>query len=389
VKKQLWISISLALLLLVGGGVGVYFLSHFFQSQPVYAKSKLVDQLPKVTKQTTKQKAKTQDLKTIIHNNQKNVVQIDVTTDQGTVIGSGFLYNTKGDVITNAHVVSGATSVTVQTADEQKYKGQVIGVGDTDDVAVVRVPSLANKTPMKLATKRKAELGDQVLALGSPLALQNTVTTGIISGVNRDLTIDPYTYHHVYQIDAPITHGNSGGPLLDAKTGEVLGINSAGTDSGTIGFSIPLPDVYDEIIKWSEHPSDLGTANSDTSSQTTADDSSLSGADLKSQADYLVQYFYESLDSNDYVTAYSLLGSSFQSKVSYESFRSGYLNTENVTINDSTSTLEGNQVNENVVVQADERNNGLTQTSLYKATYTVGYEDDQLKILSGTAQKLQ
>jgi serine protease Do len=290
-------------------------------------------------------------------------------------------------MVTNAHVVSGATSVTVQTADEQKFHGQVIGVGDTNDVAVVRVPALADKTPMKLATKRKAELGDQVIALGSPLALQNTVTTGIISGVNRNLAIDPYTYHHVYQIDAPITHGNSGGPLLDAKTGEVLGINSAGTDSGTIGFSIPLADVYESIKNWSDHPSDLGTSSSNTSSQTTSADSVLSGADLKNQADYLVEYFYESLNSKDNVTAYSLLGSGFQSKISYESFRRGYLNTVDVTINNSTSSLEGNQVKETVIIQADERDNCLAQTALYKATYTVGYEDDQIKILSGTAQK--
>ncbi len=404
-KKRVSITLSLALVLLIGGGVGAYFLSHYFESQPVLAKSKLVDKVPSASHSTTK--AKTVDLKTIIHNSQKDVVQVDVTTAQGEVIGSGFLYNTKGDIVTNAHVVNGAQSVTVQTADEQKYKGQVIGVGDHDDVAVVRVSALAGNTPLPLATTRKAELGDPILALGSPLALQNTVTTGIISGVNRDFSIDPYTYHHVYQIDAPITHGNSGGPLIDKKTGEVLGINSAGTDSGTIGFSIPLADVYSELKNWSDHPKDVTASSSASGSGTSSSQSSgtgsggadsstgkdpagthLTGNDLKNEASYLVEYFYESLNAYDYVTAYSLLGSQFQSNDSYTDFRNGYINTVNVTVNDSTSTLDGDQANVTVDVQADERSGGTTQTSLYKATYKVGYEDDKLKILSGSAKKL-
>src|SRR5699024_1635966 len=110
-----------------------------------------------------------------------------------------------------------------------------------------RVPEFKKKSPMKIARGRKAEVGDHIIALGSPLSLHNTVMTGIISGVDREFTIKQYTYDHAYQISAPITFGNSGGPLLDENTGEVLAINAAAAENGNIGFSIPMPDVMDQV----------------------------------------------------------------------------------------------------------------------------------------------
>lgn len=110
--------------------------------------------------------------------------------------------------------------------NHEEYKGTVIGIGDETDVAVVRVPDLKKVKPLIIA-KSKAETGDEILALGSPLGLENTVTTGIISGLGRSFEIAPYIYSNLYQISAPITHGNSGGPLISAETGEVIGINSA------------------------------------------------------------------------------------------------------------------------------------------------------------------
>ncbi|MBB3869820.1 S1C family serine protease [Parageobacillus toebii] len=191
------------------------------------------------------------ELKEIIHKSQKLVVQIE--TEDGT-LGSGFLYNNKGDIVTNAHVVANAKEVKVKTADSKEFTGTVIGVSNNIDVALVRVPELSSLQPLKVAKNRKAEVGDEVLALGSPLGLQNTVTTGIISGVGRTFDLQPFRYENVYQISAPIAPGNSGGPLVDSKTGEVLGINSAGYDQGSIGFSIPIPNVISLIEEWSEHP---------------------------------------------------------------------------------------------------------------------------------------
>ena len=150
------------------------------------------------------------ELKDIIHDVQKVVVMIEL--DDGS-LGSGFLYNNKGDVITNAHVVNGAKTVKVKTADAREFEGTVIGLSKDVDVAVVRVPGLVKEKPLDIS-KVKAELGDEILALGSPLGLQNTVTTGIISGVGRSFEIPPFQYTDAYQISAPIAPGNSGGPLI-------------------------------------------------------------------------------------------------------------------------------------------------------------------------------
>ena len=106
-------------------------------------------------------------------------------------------------------MVEGSKEVTVRTLNHEEYQGTVIGIGEETDVAVVRVPGLQKLTPLTIA-KSKAETGDEVLALGSPLGLENTVTTGIISGVGRSFEIPPYIYSNLYQISAPITHGNSG-----------------------------------------------------------------------------------------------------------------------------------------------------------------------------------
>ncbi|WP_051459303.1 S1C family serine protease [Paenibacillus zanthoxyli] len=189
--------------------------------------------------------------KEIIEDSQKRVV----TIESGEGLGSGFLYNGKGDLLTNAHVVAGSRDVTVRTKSHQEYKGKVIGIGTDTDVAVVRVTELKQTEPLQIARSNKAEIGDEILALGSPLGLENTVTTGIISGLGRSFDIEPYTYSNMYQISAPIAPGNSGGPLVSAETGNVLGINSASaTDEAGIGFSIPISSVLKQAEAWSEHP---------------------------------------------------------------------------------------------------------------------------------------
>ncbi|MGD6818339.1 S1C family serine protease [Metabacillus sp. 84] len=189
------------------------------------------------------------DVKEIIDESQKLVVTIQL---EGGSIGSGFLYNEKGDVITNAHVVADSENVLVLTKDSREMPGEVIGVNPTRDIAVVRVKDLEGTDPLSVEREKKSAIGDEVLALGSPLGLQNTVTDGIISGVDREINIEETYYKDAYQISAPIAPGNSGGPLIDKKSGKVIGINSAATDQGTIGFSIPIIAVLDEIEAWSK-----------------------------------------------------------------------------------------------------------------------------------------
>ncbi|PFG11854.1 S1C family serine protease [Bacillus sp. es.036] len=384
-KLALLLSLTSSLFILVIGGIGFYFLHDSYSSTAVKATSSLGKKTD-----TSEKTAEEPNLKSVIHETQKSVVQIEVNLKDGSSSGSGFLYNSKGDVITNAHVVEGAQKITVKTSDAKQFEAQIIGMGDTTDVAVIRVPGLKENSPLSVAEERMAEVGDNIIALGSPLGLQNTVTTGIVSGLDREFILEPYRYEHIYQISAPITKGNSGGPLIDATTGEAIAINSAGTDSGAIGFSIPLPNVIDQIKGWSDEPIKLTV--DDESKEEVATPQGLTGEDFKNNATYLIGYFYESLSTQDYVTAYSLLGSRWQSEMVYEDFRRGYIHTHNVEVSNMTGSL--NQTNDQVKVTATIKANERTEdkkttTSLYNVTYQVGYENDQLKILNGNAQKLK
>lgn len=323
-------------------------------------------------------------LKDIIFETQKLVVMIE--TDLGSQ-GSGFLYNTKGDLITNAHVVAGARHVKVKTSDARELTGEVIGISTTTDIAVVRVNELAGTEPLMLVRHVKAEVGDDVLAVGSPLGFQNTVTTGMISGIGRSFKIDNYDYNDLYQISAPIAKGNSGGPLVDQKTGEVLGINSAGVEEGTIGFSIPISNIITMAEEWSENPMEM-LPNLSLSTDDT--ESNVEDTSLEQMAGYLVTHFYDSLNNNDYVYAYSLLGGTWRDGTSYDKFRSGYLNTRNVVIDDMhVSVTESDGATVSAVLSVDERKNGEYVLSKYQVTYTVGYENDQLKLLIGKGKEIK
>ena len=278
-------------------------------------------------------------MKSIISDNQKLVFLIDAQNGQGKIQGSGFLYNDKGDVITNAHVVDGASTVTVKTADSASMKGTVIGISTHTDVALIRVPELAGKTPVAILKGKQVAIGDGVIALGSPLGLQNSATTGIISGLNRNFKIEKYTYDNVYQISAPISPGNSGGPLLDDKTGQVIGINSAKVGEEAIGFSIAIDQVIALVEGWVNNPSVPAVNNSMSSEESKVAPST--PILTVNMAETLVRSFYDSIDSRDYVAAYSLVGSDWQSKTSYENFRQGYINTFSVRITSLTAGSTG------------------------------------------------
>ncbi|HZG86062.1 S1C family serine protease [Paenibacillus sp.] len=327
------------------------------------------------------------DLKEMIRTHQQRVVSIEASYAFGSGQGSGFLYNDLGDVVTNAHVVAGAESVMVKLSDTSLLPGQVIGIDEEKDVALIRVDGLAGEEPLQLELDKEAEVGDAVVAFGSPLGFDNTVTTGIISGLDRDLDIDNIKYRDVYQISAPITNGNSGGPLVLEASGKVIGINSAGNDQGNIGFSIPIHQVIDMLEAWSDNPDEaLAAATNGANSGGTAFTEELVAED----AQYLLTFFYESINSGDYVTAYSLLGSEWQTGTTYESFREGYLYTTGAYVTDMTvvSASEESAVLD-VVIEAWELEDGEPLLSYYELQYTVKPENGTLKIVSGKGQRLE
>lgn len=240
-KKRLPIVISAALLI-IGVVLCVLFYEHW-QEQELAVSDPVVNRVNTEGQQL--------DLKSIIYEAEKNVIQVEGQNGSTTTTGSGFIYNEKGDIITNAHVIQDAEVIYVRTADARTYPAAVVGIGENTDVAVIRVPELAGESYSPVSKEATVEIGDEVMALGSPHGFQNTVTLGIISGTERNFTLNGYTYSNAYQISAPITHGNSGGPLINRSTGEVIGINSVGTEDGTIGFSIPIHEVIEQIEQWS------------------------------------------------------------------------------------------------------------------------------------------
>ncbi len=176
--------------------------------------------------------------------------------------GAGVVYNTKGDILTDEHVVSGATSVKVNFQDGKSYSGTVVGTDPSTDVGVVHINAPASELhPIPFANSDAAAVGDPVVAIGSPFSLPETTTTGIVSQTGRSITApNGYTIPGAIQTDAAINPGNSGGPLLDGS-GHVLGLNDQietnnataggqGSSSG-VGFAIPsntVRTIADKII---------------------------------------------------------------------------------------------------------------------------------------------
>ena len=168
---------------------------------------------------------------------------------EGTATGSGFAIDKDGYIVTNAHVVQGADSVEVSFSENgDSIPAEVKGVDTSADVAVLKVNPDDVKggiKPIPLGDSSEAEVGDPVIAIGNPFGYSRTVTTGIVSGLQRQIQApNGFTISHVIQTDASINPGNSGGPLLDAN-GRVIGINSqiatgGGQGSVGIGFAVPI-----------------------------------------------------------------------------------------------------------------------------------------------------
>lgn len=210
-------------------------------------------------------------------------------SSRATGEGSGMILDTQGTVLTNAHVVNGATSLGVQPFGQSTvYTAKVLGVDTIDDVAVIQIQNPGTLTPVTLGKSAGVQVGDAVVAVGNALGLAPggpTVTSGIISALNRSLSTSTGTgagTEHLtglFQTDAPINPGNSGGALVDTS-GQVIGMNTAvSTDGQNIGFAIPVDRItplLDNLKKGSAAPStqgflgvNLGPVTSGTGAQIT------------------------------------------------------------------------------------------------------------------------
>ncbi|MSU88723.1 Do family serine endopeptidase [Rhodobacteraceae bacterium 2CG4] len=162
-------------------------------------------------------------------------------------LGSGFIIDKSGVIVTNNHVVAGASKVNVVLDDGTEYEAEVVGTDDRIDIAVLRIETDRDLPTVEWGESDAVRVGDWALAIGNPLGLDGTVTAGIVSARGRDINSGPYDDY--LQVDAAINQGNSGGPLFDLN-GKVIGVNTAilSTSGGNIGLGFAIPAVQAQMI---------------------------------------------------------------------------------------------------------------------------------------------
>jgi S1-C subfamily serine protease len=190
---------------------------------------------------------------------------------RSTATGSGFLIDNDGHILTNAHVVEGAKHVDVQLGSGGTQSAQIVGTDPSSDIALLKVDNTDGVDPLPLGDSSKVQVGDPVVAIGNPFALDRTVTSGIVSALQRQIQApNGFSISDVIQTDAAINPGNSGGPLIDGA-GQVIGINSqiesqSGGNEG-VGFAVPIKtaaDVVSQLEQGGEvHRAYLGISGSD------------------------------------------------------------------------------------------------------------------------------
>ena len=174
------------------------------------------------------------------------VVELDVTTTTGEQIGSGVIIDSKGDIVTNYHIVNGENSITVVLYNGNKVQAQLVGTNTSDDLAVVHIQPFANMTVAQIGDSAKLVVGQEVLAIGNPLGITETATKGIVSALNRNVTESTgASISNAIQTDAAVNPGNSGGALINLQ-GQLIGIptlTAVNTESNTaangVSFAIP------------------------------------------------------------------------------------------------------------------------------------------------------
>jgi S1-C subfamily serine protease len=248
--------IAAALVLGAGAGAGVY------AGVSGSSGSKTTSVVASVPAQSTAKTAtSTTSLTQLYKDVSPGVVDITVTStqtsdngffgpqqQQSQAEGSGFVYDANGDIVTNAHVVDGASAIKVRFQDGTVAKATLVGKDESTDIAVIKVDVAASKLhPLTLGTSSDVQPGQEVAAIGSPFGLAESMTAGIVSAVNRTITApNNYSISGAIQTDAAINHGNSGGPLLNTA-GRVIGVNaqieSNSNDNAGVGFAIAIDAV--------------------------------------------------------------------------------------------------------------------------------------------------
>jgi putative serine protease PepD len=257
-----------AVLAAVVGGAGGALIDHSLSGDTVPAAT------AQATSDTATAAASTGTVSSVAAKALPSVVQITQLGQSEEGIGSGVILTSDGEILTNNHVVAGGGTLTVTFANGRKAQATVLGTSPSSDLALIKAQGVSGLTAATLGDSTGVKVGQQVVAIGSPEGLQNTVTSGIVSALGRKVTVagesqssDPFasrtssqvTYSAI-QTDASINPGNSGGPLLDMN-GDVIGINSAiyspassaDTQGGSIGlgFSIPIDQAKTIIAQMS------------------------------------------------------------------------------------------------------------------------------------------
>ena len=260
--------IAAALALGAGAGAGVYAGVSGGSSGSSADATTVVASVPAQTAAATATTSLTQ----IYKDDAPGVVDITVTSTQTSdngffgpqsqesqAEGSGFVYDKAGHIVTNAHVVDGATAIKVRFQDGTTAKATLVGKDVSSDLAVLKVDAPSSELhPLTLGDSSAIEPGDSVVAIGSPFGLAETMTAGIVSAIDRSISAPPpsqFTIAGAIQTDAAINHGNSGGPLIAVSDGKVIGVNaqidSTSNDNAGVGFAIPIDaikNVADTVI---------------------------------------------------------------------------------------------------------------------------------------------
>ncbi len=227
-----------------------------------------------VSTATTAADSKATDVSAVVAKVAPSVVQVNVRTASAEGIGSGVIISSDGKIVTNNHVVADAAEVTVTLSDGRTVDAKVLGTDPDSDLAVIQAQGVSGLTAAKFGNSDDVRVGDEVIAIGSPGGLQGTVTTGIVSALDRKVTVpdeerqqSPFPYaqneqqggdttsYQAIQTDASINQGNSGGPLFNSA-GEVVGINSAmyspvsGPDgsAGSVGIGFAIPSNHAQQV---------------------------------------------------------------------------------------------------------------------------------------------
>jgi S1-C subfamily serine protease len=296
------------------------------------------------------------------------------TPQEGEATGSGFVVGKDGTILTNAHVVEGAESVTVSFEEGgEEIPAEVKGVDTSTDLAALKIdPSdVEDLEVLPLGDSSKVQVGDPVVAIGNPFGYSRTVTTGIISGLQREITApDGFQISDVIQTDASINPGNSGGPLLDSS-GRVIGINSqiatgGGQGSVGIGFAVPvntakkllpqlreggeiehawlgvqMSDVDGEVAKQLDLPVDHGALVVEATEDSPAEDAGIQGGDPETGegGDVITAIDGETVDTSDDL-ANAIAAKQPGDSVEIELYRDGEQETVEVELGERPSALQ-------------------------------------------------